>query len=555
MQPGHGLPQPPDLQQPRRRPRQDLQQRHHRRRRQRLRHRRRQDQGRSDRHQRLAVRLARPRRALDGTDPGEHPGLEGERHARSGRRSPRQPGRSRMVRHLHQQRPELPEEPVALLRRHVVRRRQALRADHRHAQADPLRRHLHAGSLLRPHPRRAEQPQPRGLRRAAGRPAHRNADRRVSRRPLQPPRPREWSEHVRLQRVHRPSDGRKAAPLAHTPPHVASGRDMTIVRRPVARSLDELLAGVTSREHLKSVDSKSGANFERVVIDGTSYVVKHFAAPDWLAEGSRDTSCRSVTLFEDGVYDATGDIVDSTVVSVARLGVGSWPAAMLMRDASADFVPVDAAVDLDTHRALLDAMAGLHARFWENPPDTTYMPLAVNYEFLSPRRALAERESGGDRSDVLRAVGPGWAQVKSEAPPVWSVVAALLDDPAPLVKGLGRGPSTFLHGDWKMGNLGRGVDGRVVIVDWDRPMAASPVIDLGWYVAVNCDRLPESKDATLDTYRPALERRGVATESWWDEQVELGLLGAFLQLGWSKAGQPEELSWWTEVVVQAASRL
>jgi phosphotransferase family enzyme len=330
---------------------------------------------------------------------------------------------------------------------------------------------------------------------------------------------------------------------------------VTLTRRSVARSVDELLAGATSRERLKTLDSKSGADFERIVVDGTSYVVKHFTTPDWLAEGSRDTTCRSVTLFEDGVYDAVDDIVDSAVVGAARLGVGSWPAALLMRDASADFVPVDAAIDLDTHRCLLGAMAGLHARFWESPPDTTYMPLAVNYEFLSPRRAVIEREMAGDRSDVLRAVGPGWAQVAAEAPAAWSAVAGLLDDPGPLVAALGRGPSTFVHGDWKMGNLGRRGDGQVVLVDWDRPMAASPTVDLGWYVAVNCDRLPESKDASLVTYRQALERRGVATGSWWDEQVELGLLGAFVQLGWSKAGQPGELAWWNDLAVRGAGRL
>jgi hypothetical protein len=330
---------------------------------------------------------------------------------------------------------------------------------------------------------------------------------------------------------------------------------LTTARRSVARSYDELLAGATSRERLKSIDSKSGADFERVVIGGTSYVVKHFTTPDWLAEGSRDTSCRSITLFEDGVYDAVDDIIDSTVLGAARLGVAGWPAAMLMRDASADFIPVDAAVDLDTHRALLDAMAGLHARFWENPPGTTYMPLVVNYEFLSPRRAVVEREMGGDRSDVLRAVGPGWAKVAAEVPSTWSAVADLLDDPVPLVTALGRGPATLLHGDWKMGNLGRRGDGRVVLVDWDRPMEASPTIDLGWYVAVNCDRLPESKDASLDTYRQALERHGVATDSWWDAQVELGLLGAFLQLGWSKAGQLEELGWWADVVERGTARL
>jgi hypothetical protein len=331
---------------------------------------------------------------------------------------------------------------------------------------------------------------------------------------------------------------------------------MTTARRSVARSLDELLAGATSREALKTSDSKSGAAFERVTIGGSSYVVKHFTEPDWLADGSRDVTCRSVGLFEDGVYAAAADIVDSTVVNVARLGEPDrWPAAMLMRDATAEFVPADAAVDMATHRAFLAAMARLHERFWGLPPETSYMPLVANYEFLSPRRADVERDSLGDRSDVLRAVRPGWQAVAGQQPAAWPVVAALLDDPQPLVSALQRGPATFVHGDWKMGNLGRTPDGRVVLVDWDRPMTAPGVVDLAWYVAVNCDRLPESKDEALQTYRQALEALGVATEPWWDEQVRLALLGAFLQLGWSKAGQPEELAWWAEVAVAAVRTL
>src|SRR5438445_470268 len=150
-----------------------------------------------------------------------------------------------------------------------------------------------------------------------------------------------------------------------------------------------------------------------------------------------------------------------------------------MRDASADFIPVDAVVDRETHRAFLDAMAAMHARFWADPPETTYMPLSVNYEFLSPRQASLERDARGDRSDVLRAVAPGWAQVAVASPRAWSAVVRLLDDWEPLVAALGRGPVTLVHGDWKMGNLGRAVDGRVVLVDWDRPMVAPPTVDLG----------------------------------------------------------------------------
>ncbi len=42
----------------------------------------------------------------------------------------------------------------------------------------------------------------------------------------------------------------------------------------------------------------------------------------------------------------------------------------------------------------------------------------------------------------------------------------------------------------------------------------------------------------------------MVTASWWDRQLALTLLGAALQLGWEKAGQPEELGWWQERVTE-----
>lgn len=329
-----------------------------------------------------------------------------------------------------------------------------------------------------------------------------------------------------------------------------------LLRRTAAATLDELLAGATDREAMKTVDSKSSATFERVRIAGSSYVVKHFSGDDWVTDASDDTEGRAVCLWEDGLYAAVADIVDSTVVAAARTGVpGSpYPAALLMRDATADLIPVDAPVDADTHAAILDAMARMHARFWADPPATTYLPFGRGYSMLSPAQARTERHRR-DRSDVLRMVEPGWEQVGAQAPDLAHAVAPLLDDPAPLVDALARTPVTFLQGDWKMGNLGRRGDGTVVLLDWDRPSAGPATADLAWYVAVNCDRLPEDKDATLDRYRRALQVHGVGTDGWWDEQLTAALLGAFLQLGWSKAGQPDELAWWEERVTATARAL
>jgi hypothetical protein len=325
----------------------------------------------------------------------------------------------------------------------------------------------------------------------------------------------------------------------------------------VARSLDELLAGATLREPMKHADSKSGASFERVVLDGRSHVVKLFNEPDWLADASADVECRAVSLYESGVYDLMEDIVDHTVVTAARLSPDGtpYPAALLMRDAGPEFIPEDAAVEPDTHAAFLEAMAALHARFWDEPPDAVYMDFSRSYRLLSPAQAVQERDELGDRSDVLRAALSGWAHVEQHAPEVWHAVADVLHDPAPLVAALVTSPRTFLHGDWKMGNLGRRPDGRVVLVDWDRPQIGPPLFELAWYVAVNCDRMPESKEQAIARYRDALERRGVPTSGWWDDQLELTLLGGFLMLGWSKVGQPDEFGWWSDVAARTAARL
>jgi len=116
-------------------------------------------------------------------------------------------------------------------------------------------------------------------------------------------------------------------------------------------------------------------------------------------------------------------------------------------------------------------------------------------------------------------------------------------------------PMTLVHGDWKAGNLGSRPDGRTVVVDWAIPGLAPGCVDLGWYLAVNCDRLPESKEATITGYRDALGRYGIDVAGWFDRQLELALLGAFVQLGWSKTSGLAELAWWVDRVTPAARDL
>lgn len=116
--------------------------------------------------------------------------------------------------------------------------------------------------------------------------------------------------------------------------------------------------------------------------------------------------------------------------------------------------------------------------------------------------------------------------------------------PEQVDEALARSPATLVHSDWKAGNLGSLPDSRTILLDWAFPGRAPPCVDLAWYLAVNCERLPHSKEEAIDHYRRCLEGQGIDTSEWWEEQLELSLLGALVLLGWSKTGA--ELAWWEE---------
>ena len=60
-------------------------------------------------------------------------------------------------------------------------------------------------------------------------------------------------------------------------------------RRALAPSVDALVDGASTREPMESSDSKSGARFERVTIDGDAFVLKHIdRGYDWIARQSGD---------------------------------------------------------------------------------------------------------------------------------------------------------------------------------------------------------------------------------------------------------------------------
>jgi hypothetical protein len=325
-----------------------------------------------------------------------------------------------------------------------------------------------------------------------------------------------------------------------------------------AADLAGLLAGATERVALEGAPGKSGARLERVVIGGERYVLKHCdLAADWTMRASGDLRGVPLTLWERGILDRLPDCFNQSIVAVVREpGTGSRPSggcALLMRDVGPWLVPAtDTVLPLGQHLAFLRHMAAMHAAFWDCGAECEVVPVMHRYLELSPWTARAEAGLGADHL-VPRLVGQGWPLLASVAPAAAAVVIPLAHDPGPLVDALAATPRTFVHSNWKLDNLGTDGTGRTVVLDWEQPGRGAALSDPAWYLAINCRRLPQAKEAAIEAYREALEGHGVDTAPWWPRQLALCLLGALVQFGWEKAlgGYDEELAWWEAEAVAA----
>jgi thiamine kinase-like enzyme len=153
---------------------------------------------------------------------------------------------------------------------------------------------------------------------------------------------------------------------------------------------------------------------------------------------------------------------------------------------------------------------------------------------------------------AIAAADQGWAALPARSALLATTAAAVHARPELLPVG---GPTTFLHGDWKMGNLGVHPDGRTILIDWAYPGAGPACWELCWYLALNQARLPESKEETVERYRRALEAAGVGTTDWWQTQLDVCTIGVMVTFGWEKAlGSDAELLWWEGRVAEAIER-
>ena len=330
----------------------------------------------------------------------------------------------------------------------------------------------------------------------------------------------------------------------------------------VAASAAELLAGATDREVFAPEDGKSGSWFERVTIGRERYFVKSLSrSTDWITRIIHDPAYWNLQIWTAGIMRDAPPEIDHTVVGMALEGEGDDAVlTMLMRDVGEHLIPEgDSVVTREQHLALVDGMAALSARFWGWTDPIGLCPMSGRLRWFAPGNIAGELASARSPEDLpapIRVADEGWRRLPERSPSLAETVFAIHAEPAALTEALAATPTTMLHGDWKMGNLGVHPDGRSILVDWAYPGEGPCCWELAWYLALNSARLPMSKEDTIAAYRDRLEHRGIDTSEWFDRQLSLSLLAMMATMSWEKAvGDEDELRWWERAALEGAAQL
>jgi hypothetical protein len=323
-------------------------------------------------------------------------------------------------------------------------------------------------------------------------------------------------------------------------------------------AVSRLLAKASWREAVSTTGGKSTATFERVRIEGQLYFLKRLSpATGWIMRAIGDHVHRPFLVWTAGIMDQVPACIDPAVVAMEIEGSGDHAELrILMRDVAAHLVPEgDDPVPQAQHEGFIDHLAQLSATFWGFEDAVGGLTtMAERLTFFCAANVASELAAPQPPGPIV-AADAGWRALRSRSVLLAEVANAVRDDPSLVTVPLAATPATFLHGDWKMGNLGSHPDGRTILLDWALVGSGPACWDLCYYLALNRARLPETKEATVARFRASLERHGIATNDWFGAQLDLCMIGIMAMFGWEKAlGDEDELRWWERQVAEAAHR-
>jgi hypothetical protein len=235
-------------------------------------------------------------------------------------------------------------------------------------------------------------------------------------------------------------------------------------------SARELLARASWKERVKPADARAGAVFERVTVGPESFFVKRLSASsDWIMRIAGDHVHRAYLIWRSGIMDQAPGLIDHTVVAMDL--ADDAVLTIVMRDVGECLVPPgDSTVTAAQHARFIAHMAALSSAFWEWEDHIGLTTMAQRMRFFAPDNIAAELDAA-EVPGPLAVAAAGWPALAERSAFLSAVARCVHDDPAIITARLSGLPGTFVHGDWKMGNLGSHPDGRTILLDWTLPGA------------------------------------------------------------------------------------
>lgn len=330
--------------------------------------------------------------------------------------------------------------------------------------------------------------------------------------------------------------------------HLANVDALSTVLGPVER---------VARAPLKT-SGRSGARHDKLDVqlhsgERLDLVLKvNQLADDWEARRTGDLVGREAAVLAEPALAGIWDVFHCPFRAYAADAAGF---GLLMDDLTGHLAPDgDAPIGAEAERALLGALAALHARYWE--ADVVSLPW-----LLTPLQSVTcfrpespdEEAARGTPDPIFEWVRQGWRIMFDRLPP--SVARLLAAPSAALARACSGLPRTLLHGNSRVGNFAYFPDGSVAAFDWAEAGAAPAPLEVGWYLIINARRRSRSADEALALYRTLLEaERGALPEPQWNQMVSAGLLYGAACLLWDRAldlddglpGAAEEWDWWVD---------
>jgi hypothetical protein len=336
------------------------------------------------------------------------------------------------------------------------------------------------------------------------------------------------------------------------------------------------LAGI--REEPFPNDGWSGASLSLLRRGGGDrFVLKRDSlARDWIARATADGP-----ILREAWFAAHGPQLPSPIrAPYLGAGVDGDEFGILMPDLTSVLFDWDAPVSVEELDHVLGGLASLHAYPWTTSGELAgglWCPLRERVTLIC--RASLERP-GPARAAVASRILPGWDAFDRHASvAARDLINTLGEQPQPLLDALSMMPSTLIHGDLKLANVGIERDGTIDLVDWQMVSVAPVAIELGWFLVSNVASLPLAPAAILDRYETKVAYAIADNEDdhgWvgsnptasWDQQVDAAILIGLLLRGWRKGADAEagltlasgvsaadDLAWWCDRAVEAAERI